>query len=261
MAVHLEDYADTYRDIRFERRDGVLEMTLHSGGGPLLWNDRIHTDLGDAFHRVGQDTENRVVILTGAGEAFCPGPDPTSFHFDSSLPPVALDQIYREGKAMLFNQLAVPVPMIGAVNGPAAAHSELPLFCDIVLASDTAVFSDQHLNWGIVPGDGIHIAYPMAFGMNRGRHLALTGTAVSARQALEWGAVAEVLPPERLRDRAWEIASDLATRPILGLRYTRELLTREIQRQMRDHLGYGLALEGFASGYGSWGSSLHTDHQ
>jgi enoyl-CoA hydratase/carnithine racemase len=255
----LTDYAERYRDIAFTRRDGVLEMRLHSGDGPLLWNDRIHTDLGDAFHQVGQDTENKVVILTGTGDAFCPGPDPDSFHFDTSLPPVALDAIYREGKAMLFNQLAVPVPMIAAVNGPATAHSELALLCDIVLIAEHTVFADHHLDWGIVPGDGIHIAYPMAFGMNRGRHLALTGTEVSARQAHDWGAAAEVLPADRLRDRAWEIAADLARRPILGLRYTRELLTREISRQLRENLGYGLALEGFASGYGSWGATLHAE--
>jgi enoyl-CoA hydratase/carnithine racemase len=253
----LHEYATSYRNIRFERTDGVLEMVFHSNGGPLLWNDDVHTDLVDAFAKVGQDTENRIVILTGTGDAFCPGPDPDSFHFDPGVPPVALDQIYREGKAFLSNQLAIPVPMIAAVNGPAVAHSEIPLLCDIVLAAETTVFQDRHLEWGIVPGDGIHIAYPLVFGPNRGRYLALTGAPVTAHQAHDWGAVAEVLPTDQLRQRAQEIATDLAQRPILGLRYTRELLTREIQRLLRDNLGYGLALEGFASGYGSWGSTLH----
>jgi enoyl-CoA hydratase/carnithine racemase len=253
----LENYADRYQCIRMERRDGVLEMALHSNGRPLLWNDSIHADLPEAFYQVGQDPENRVVILTGTGEAFCPGPDPDSFHLDASLPPVALDRIYREGKALIENLINIPVPMIAAVNGPARGHSELLLFCDIVLASETAEFHDPHLNYGIVPGDGIHIAFPMAFGMNRGRYLALTGATVTARQALEWGAVAEVMPIARLRPRAWELAADLARRQILGLRYTREVLTREIQRQVRENLSFGLALEGFSSGYGSWGSTLH----
>lgn len=252
-----EQYCDAFRDIRFTRREGVVEMALHSNGGPLLWNDRVHEDLTEAFYRVGQDPETRIVILTGTGDNFCPGPDPDSFRFDSSVPPVALDRIYREGKALMLNLLAIPVPMIAAVNGAAAAHSELALLCDIVLASETASFSDPHLGYGIVPGDGIHIAYPLAFGMNRGRYLALTGKTVSAQQALEWGAVSEVLPVEGLKDRAWELAAELAQRPILGLRYTRELLVREIQRQMQENLSLGLALEGFSSGYGSWGSTLH----
>jgi enoyl-CoA hydratase/carnithine racemase len=257
MMYTLDGYADSYRNIRFTRRAGVLEMALHTDGGPLLWGGSIHTELGDAFYKVGQDRENRVVILTGTGDGFCPGPDPTPSNLDSSVPPVGLDHIYQEGKAILQNQLAVPVPMIAAVNGPAAAHPELALLCDIVLAADTTYFQDRHLEWGIVPGDGIHIVFPMAFGMNRGRYLALTGGKVTAQQALDWGAVAEVLPIGKLNDRAWEIATYLAGRPILGLRYTREVLTREISRQMRENLGHGLALEGFASGYGSWGSTMH----
>jgi enoyl-CoA hydratase/carnithine racemase len=252
-----EDYAHRYQCIRMERRDGVLEIALHSDGGPLLWNDTIHTELPEAFYKIGHDIENKVVILTGTGGAFCPGPDPNSFHFDPSVPPVALDQIYREGKALIQNLLNIPVPMIAAVNGPARGHSELLLFCDIVLASDAADFQDPHLEYGIVPGDGIHIAFPMAFGMNRGRYLALTGAAVTAQQALEWGAVAEVMPLMDLRGRAWEIGTQLARRPILGLRYTREILVREIQRQLRENLSLGLALEGFSAGYGAWGSTLH----
>jgi enoyl-CoA hydratase/carnithine racemase len=142
--------------------------------------------------------------------------------------------------------------MIAAVNGPLLSHAELALLCDIVLASETAVFQDRHLARGIVPGDGIHIAFPLVFGINRGRYLALTGKKVTAQEALAWGAVAEVLPGPDLNARAWQIARELATQPILALRYTRELMTRELQRLLHENLGYGLALEGFASGYGSW---------
>lgn len=256
-----ESYADRFANIRMRREDGILEMALHSDGGPLLWNDAIHEDLPDAFHAVGRDNENRVIILTGMGDAFCPGPDPDSFHFDTSTPPVGLDKIYREGKALIRNLIDISVPMIAAVNGAAHGHSELALFCDIVLAADHATFHDPHLKWGIVPGDGIHIAYPMAFGMNRGRYIALTGAVVTAQQALDWGAVAEVMPLASLNDRAWEIARTLARQPILGLRYTREVLTAEIQRQVRENLSLGLALEGFSSGYGAWGTGLHDNNK
>lgn len=250
--VDLADYQHSYQNIRFARSDGVLEMVFHSDGGPMLWNAVMHRELGEAFHRVAEDTENRVVVLTGSGDAFCPGSDRESFQLDATLPPIGLDNIYREGKAILFNQLAVPVPMIAAVNGPVMSHPELPLLCDIVLAAETAEFRDSHLARGLVPGDGIHVVFPMVFGVNRGRYLALTGTAVTAREALEWGAVNEVLPVGLLRERALEIARELADKPLLSLRYTRELLTREIKRQLHDNLGYGLALEGFASGYGAW---------
>jgi enoyl-CoA hydratase/carnithine racemase len=101
----------------------------------------------------------------------------------------------------------------------------------------------------------------MVFGMNRGRYLALTGAEVSAQEAHAWGAVAEVMPLELLRARAWALAEYLAAKPILGLRYSRELLNREVQRLFNDHLSLGLAFEGFTSGFGVWGSTNPLDRR
>lgn len=252
-----DDYQHSYQCIALERDDGILNVRLHSGGRSLLWNDKIHWELVDLFYNITHDPENKVVILGGTGDSFCAGPDPDSFHFDASVPPVGLDHIYREGKALLENLINIRCPIIGAANGLVHAHPELILLSDIVIASETASFRDPHLEYGIVPGDGIHIAFPLVFGMNRGRYLALTSEAVSARQALDWGAVAEVVPSEKLLPRAWELARKLSAKPVLSLRYSREALTREIARQIHAHLGHGLALEGLASGFGAWGTSLH----
>lgn len=242
----LADYRDAYRNVAFRREGGVLECRFHSDGGSLLWNEDIHRDLGDAFYKIGQDPENRVVILTGTGADFCVALQPGSYQGGPGLPPIDFGAIYREGKDLLINLMRIPVPMIAAVNGPARFHSELALFCDIVLASDTALFQEQHLALGTVAGDGIHIAFMTAFGANRGRYLTLTAREVSAREALDWGAVAEVLPAEALAARAWELARSLAGRPQHVLRFTRELLARELLRELQDQLGYGLAMEGFA---------------
>ena len=134
--------------------------------------------------------------------------------------------------------------MISAINGPAWRHSEIPLLCDIVLAADTAQFLDSaHFPSDVVPGDGMHIVYPLLLGLNRGRYFLLTGQTLDARKALEFGLVAEVLPPDRLMARAWELAEELAKKPTLALRYTRLLLTEYLRRQMHDLLGYGLGME------------------
>jgi enoyl-CoA hydratase/carnithine racemase len=134
--------------------------------------------------------------------------------------------------------------VISAINGPAWRHSEIPLLADIVLAADTAQFQDSaHFASDVVPGDGMHIVMPLLLGMNRGRYYLLTGQTLDARQAHELGLVAEVLPPDRLMARAWELAEDLAKRPTLLLRYTRLLLTEALRRQMHDLLGYGLGME------------------
>jgi enoyl-CoA hydratase/carnithine racemase len=85
--------------------------------------------------------------------------------------------------------------MIAAVNGPVTTHSDQALLCDIVLAADTAKFADAvHFTAGLLPGDGINVVYSELLGVNRARYLLLTGQELDARQALEMGLVAEVMP-------------------------------------------------------------------
>jgi enoyl-CoA hydratase/carnithine racemase len=138
--VALEQYADQYNNIRFERRNGILQMTFHTNGGPLQWGSGPHEEFPRAFADVGSDRENRVIIVTGTGDAFS-GPQGTAAGAPKRTPQ-EWDKTYWEGKKLLSNLLDIEVPMIAAVNGPALRHSEIPLLCDIVLAADTAAFQD-----------------------------------------------------------------------------------------------------------------------
>jgi enoyl-CoA hydratase/carnithine racemase len=246
----LADYQNKYETIRFDRRDGILQMTLHTGGGPLRWGFLPHGELPDAFYDVGADRENRVVILTGTGDEFSgPRANPGTSSFPTRPNIERIDRIHWEGRHLLMKLLEIEVPVISAINGPAWRHSEIPLLCDIVLAADTAMFQDSaHFPSDVVPGDGMHIVYPLLMGMNRGRYFLLTGQVLDAAKALELGLVAEILPPDKLLARAWELAEDLARRPTLLLRYTRLLLTEALRRQMHDLLGYGLGMELLALG-------------
>ena len=242
----LQQYAGKYQNIRMERRDGILQMTLHTEGGPLQWGGGPHEEFPRAFADVGADPDNRVIILTGTGDAFS-GP-PGSAAGTPKRTPREWDKTYWEGKRLLLNLLDIEVPMIAAVNGPALRHSEIPLLCDIVLAADTAAFQDSgHFMSGLVPGDGVHIVYPMLLGVNRGRYFLLTGQSIGAEEALRLGLVSEVLPPGELLPRAWALAEQLAAQSDLVLRYTRVATTQYLKRQMQELLGYGLALEGLGS--------------
>src|SRR5262249_30202903 len=153
-----------------------------------------------------------------------------------------LDEKAWYGRMLIENVLAVDVPMISAVNGPCNIHSEVPLLDDIVLASEDAYFQDLgHFPPGMVPDDGQHLIWPATAARHRERYMLLTGKKLSAREALEWGAVNEVLPKDRLLDRAWELAHELAKRPPLTLRYTRMLFTQDLKRAFLDELGHGIA--------------------
>jgi enoyl-CoA hydratase/carnithine racemase len=138
-----------------------------------------------------------------------------------------------------MNHLDIEAPMIAAVNGPALIHAELALLCDIVLASETAVFQDlPHFPSGLVPGDGVHVVFPLLLGANRGRYFLLMGEKIDAKEAKHLGLVGEVLPPDRLFTRAREVAHHLLQRPPLTVRYARQLLTRELKRLMLDNLAW-----------------------
>jgi len=241
--ARFDQYAQAYQTIRMERRNGILQLTFHTNGGPLQWGELPHSEFPPAFRDIGSDPDNKVVIMTGTGEAFS-GPRATPER-RLRRTASAWDKTYWEGKHLLLNLLDIEVPMISAINGPAWRHSEIPLLCDIVLAADDTTFQDSaHFPNGLVPGDGMHIVYPLLLGLNRGRYFLLTGQTLDARQAQELGLVSEVLPRQQLLPRAWELAEQLAQRPALVLRYSRVLLTQHIKRLMHDLLGYGLALEG-----------------
>ena len=244
--VALEQYADQYNNIRFERRNGILQMTFHTNGGPLQWGSGPHEEFPRAFADIGSDLDNRVIIVTGTGDAFS-GPQGTAAGAPKRTPQ-EWDKTYWEGKKLLSNLLDIEVPMIAAVNGPALRHSEIPLLCDIVLAADNAAFQDSgHFMSNLVPGDGVHVVYPMLLGANRGRYFLLTGQSIGAEEALGLGLVSEVLSPDALLPRAWELAEQVAQKSDLVLRYTRVATTQYIKRLMQDLLGYGLALEGLGS--------------
>jgi enoyl-CoA hydratase/carnithine racemase len=236
-----EEYKDKYANARMRRDDGILELTLHTDGDSLVWSESAHRELGYALYDIGADRENRIVILTGAGERFCA--QIAKEGWGDIKTPTGRDKIYWEGKRLHMNLLNVEVPVIAAVNGPAHTHAELAVMCDIVLASSTATFQDGHFVHGRVPGDGVHVVWPLLLGLNRGKYFQLTGQILGADEAQALGVVNEVLPPDQLLGRAWEIARVLSAGSTLLLRYSRVALNMHLQRLMHADIGYGLLLE------------------
>jgi enoyl-CoA hydratase/carnithine racemase len=148
---------------------------------------------------------------------------------------------------MITRILEVNVPVIGAVNGPALVHAEVPLFSDIRIGADTSEFADdRHFarDPGTVPGDGVHVIWPYLLGRQRSNYFLMMNQHILADEALRLGVLNEVVPLEQVNARAWEIAERFARKPLELLRYTRETLNIWERTELIRELGHGRALEG-----------------
>jgi enoyl-CoA hydratase/carnithine racemase len=220
-------------------------VALHTDGGTLVFNGHTHEQFVDLFHAIGSDPDNRVVILTGSDDAFMETISSEGFDF---FAPQGYDKIYREGRKVLMNILDIEAPLIAAVNGPARLHSEYILLADIVLATPSTVFQDNpHFEFGIVPGDGVHLLWQEVIGSVRGRYFILTRQELDADAAKAWGAINEIVPANELIPRARGIAEGLAKLPPLTTKYTRIALTQKLRRIIDEGVTFGLALEGISA--------------
>lgn len=241
------DYFDRYENFALTRSEsGVLTLRFHTNGGPATFTGTTHSDFPHLLEEIAFDRDNKVLVITGTGDRFMTEIDGPSL--GDVTKPMAWDITYMEGRRILQRLADLEVPMISAVNGPASVHSEYVLIADIVIASETAEFSDfPHLTFGLNPGDGLHIVWEEALGVNRARYYALTQGTFTAGEAKQWGAVAEVLPHDQVLARAQELAESLAAKPQLLTRYLAITLRQRISRRMAEGTALGMALEGLTA--------------
>ncbi|MFJ2648010.1 enoyl-CoA hydratase/isomerase family protein [Streptomyces sp. NPDC087420] len=247
MTAHEPAYFTAFENLALERTpSGVLTLRFHTDDGPATFTGRLHSELPRALYEIGEDRDNRVLVLTGTGDRFMTDIDGPSL--GDITKPAHWDRTIAEGRRIMQRLADLEMPVVAAVNGPATVHSEYALIADIVIASDTTVFSDfPHLTFGIVPGDGLQIVWEEALGLNRARYLTLTQGSFTAEQAERWGAVAEVLPHDKVLARAYELAETLAAKPQLLTRYLAVTLRQRISRRIAEGTQLGMALEGLTA--------------
>jgi enoyl-CoA hydratase/carnithine racemase len=244
VQANRDEYLTAYRNLKLSRDpQGVLLVELHEAGGPLTFTAEAHTEVVDAFYRIAQDRANKIVILTGAGGDFMIGVDWSSFK-DVSDPGV-WSQTHDEGVQVLENIANIRVPVIAAVEGRAHIHSEYALLANIIVAAEDATFQDVgHFAAGVVPGDGIFTTWSYRAGAGRAEAFLLSPRPISARTALEWGVVAEVVKHGETLTRAREIAARYLTFPEVTRRNTRMHFMHPLKERIVREVGYGLSLEG-----------------
>ncbi len=237
-------YFTTYRSLRLSRdAQGVLLVEFHTTGGPLTFTAQDHTEFVDAFYRISQDRENKIVILTGTGGEFTLRIDFSSF--GNVADPEVWSQVHDEGVQILENLANIRVPVIAAIEGRAHVHSEYALLANVIVAGEGATFNDlPHFAGGIVPGDGIFTTWSYRAGAGRAEAFLLNPHPVTAQTAYGWGVVAEVVRDGKALARARELATVYLKAPEVTRRNTRAHFIQPLKERIVREIGYGLSLEG-----------------
>ncbi|MEZ7981757.1 MAG: enoyl-CoA hydratase [Myxococcota bacterium] len=194
-----------------ERETAVATVTLNRPNQMNALNAELRIALGDTLAELEADPEIRAVVLTGAGRAFCAGMDLKEIGGGSEGQTgyelsVAGQDAMRAG----FENFSGPV--IAAVNGAAAtAGFEMALACDIIFVAKGAKFLDTHARVGIVPGWGLSQRLPRIIGINRAKEVSLSGNALTAERAYEWGLANRVCEAETLLQEAKALALDICS--------------------------------------------------
>jgi enoyl-CoA hydratase/carnithine racemase len=208
-------------EVVLQHRGSVSLVTLNRPEARNALSGRMLRALVDALGDADLRHDTDVIVMTGAGSAFCAGDDlveaarTDAGTFDRNI------ALLQQASRILLDS---DKPSIAVVNGPAIGGGlELTLACDLRIAAEHAVFACPEVAWGLVCTNGASVLLPAIVGHGRARDMVLTGRTYDATWALAAGLVSEVLPGERVRDRASTLASELADRT-QAVRLTRRLL-------------------------------------
>jgi enoyl-CoA hydratase len=229
----------SYETIRYERDDHVAVLTYDRPEQRNAVSRRMNDELHDAWRRFRDDDEAFVLVITGAGEAFCAGWDL------ADAAETKMDD-WDEFRTHLHNspgdcgytrRLDVFKPVIAAVNGWAvAAGLENALLADIRIVAENAVFGALERRWNIVAGDGMTVRLPLVVGYAKAMEMIITGRPVDAEEALRIGLANEVVPAGGHLERALEVAREIAALPQGAIRSDKETMVRNVGRPYEQQL-------------------------
>lgn len=230
-----------YDALEYELKDGVATLTLNRPKVKNALNGQMRAEITHAVKKAG--TEARVVVLTGAGDAFCSGQD---LGDGGSAAQLDLERTLRdEYVPMLRTIIECPVPTIAAVNGAAAgAGANLALVTDVVIASQKAVFVQAFTRIGLIPDAGGTYYLPRQMGMAKAMGAALFGKSISAQQASDWGMIWEAVSDAEF-DAHWRArAAHLAKGPTVAYEHVKSALRASFGNDLETQLGLEASLQG-----------------
>jgi len=205
---------------------GIALLVMNRPDKLNALNNDLATALNQALERIGRDDSVRVVMLTGAGRAFCAGGDLAAIGKGREARDTKqLEPILRAGMGAVLRMRTMPQPVIAAVNGAAAgAGMNLALGADLRIAAEGSVFGQNFVKVGLFPDYGGTYFLPQLVGPSKAAELFYTADMMDAQMALRLGLVNRVVPAAQLEAEARALAARLASGPPLAIRAVKQTL-------------------------------------
>ncbi len=230
-----------YTSITYELAEGIATITLNRAAVMNALSSALRKELLHALLR--SQTEARVMVLTGAGRAFCSGQD---LQDAGQIGSFDLERILNEEYVPMLKAITdSPIPTIAAVNGAAAgAGANLALAADIVIAAQSASFIQAFTRIGLVPDAGGSYWLPRQIGLARSMGAMLLGDKISAQQAADWGMIYECVPDAGFAAHIHARATHLAAGPGVAYRGVKEMLRASFGNDLDRQLALEARLQG-----------------
>ena len=216
-----------YENVQFAVEAGIARLTLNRPDKLNSFTGEMHAELRDALDRVQADKAARVLVLTGAGRAFCAGQDladPDMATVGGKMPDIG-NVVENNYKPLVLRLQNLRVPTIAAVNGIAAgAGASVALACDLVVATKSASFLQAFSKIGLVPDTGGTWFLPQRVGMARAMGLAMLADKLPAEKAADWGLIWAAFDDAEFGAKVDALAAQLATMPTKALVRTRQAM-------------------------------------
>ncbi|MCX6351510.1 MAG: enoyl-CoA hydratase-related protein [Bacteroidetes bacterium] len=226
-----------YTCILLEKKGNIGWLTLNRPDVFNAFNDAQSYELQDALKQIAKDDEIRVVVLTGAGKAFCSGQDLKDIAEKENRS--LSDSLYKRYNPIIRAMRNLPKPIICRLNGVAAgAGCSLALASDMVIAAENASMIEVFINVGLVLDSGSSYFLPRVVGSQRAFELATMGTKVSAKQAFDWGMVNRVVPAENLDEEVNKVAEYFANAPTKAIGMMKKMLNKSFHSDLDTMLDY-----------------------
>lgn len=227
--------------VLYDLTDGIATIMLNRPAVMNALSTDLRRDLLAALSRAG--AEARVMVLTGAGRAFCSGQD---LQDAGQIGSFDLERILNDEYVPMIKAITdSPIPTIAAVNGAAAgAGANLALAADIVIAAESASFIQAFTRIGLVPDAGGSYWLPRQIGMARAMGAMLLGDKISARQAADWGMIYEAVPDQGFADHIRARAGQLAAGPGVAYRGVKAMLRASFGNDLDAQLALEARLQG-----------------